>query len=86
MQPKPTTQFVLLARDQQALAYAKPIFASTPDPLELMNQLTRWPDPPAIDDQWIKKLAAACEIAAAYAKLAHNYRLEAERNRYTCPR
>ena len=32
------------------------------DPLDYMNQLTVWPDPPPYDDRWIKKLAQACDL------------------------
>ncbi len=32
------------------------------DAVDYMNELTRWPYPPAIDERWIKKLAAACDM------------------------
>ena len=34
------------------------------DPLDYMNALCKWPEPPPQDDRWIKKLAAACEMIA----------------------
>jgi hypothetical protein len=80
---KAAPEFVLIARDRKALEMAEPIFAVTPDPLALMNDLARWPEPPPYDGRWIQKLGDACEIAAAYAKLAHNYKLAAERARHT---
>ena len=32
------------------------------DPLDYMNILTMWKDPPEQDDRWIQKLAQACDM------------------------
>ena len=32
------------------------------DPLDYMNKLTTWPDPPELDDRWIQKMAQACDM------------------------
>lgn len=82
---RPVPEFVLFERDRKAIELADGIFDITPDPVELMKQLMLWPEPPQMDERWIKKLAVVCEMTAAYAKLAHNYKIEAERARYRLP-
>jgi len=34
------------------------------DPLEYMNALCKWEDPPPYDERWAKKLAEACNLIA----------------------
>ncbi len=41
------------------------------DPLDIMNETLRWPDPPEFDERWLKKVGALCErIAKAENELA----------------
>lgn len=34
------------------------------DPLDYMNQLSRWPDPPEYDPKWARAVSAACCMIA----------------------
>ena len=50
------------------------------DPLTLMNEFHTWDEPPPDRVIWYqKKLAAACEIAVGFCKMANNYKEEIKR-------
>ena len=64
--------------ERRAMDAASVAMRGVPDALVLMNELCQWDDPPPPDERWEKKLAAACEIAVAFCKLANNKKAECQ--------
>lgn len=73
--------YPLSGDESRALEIAVAAMDGELDALKLMNALCKWPDPPAMDERWEKKLATACVMALAFCKQAKNYKacLDSER-------
>jgi hypothetical protein len=73
------SEFELSDRERRAMDMASIAMNGVPDGLLLMNALCQWDDPPPNDERWQRKVAAACEIAIAFCKLAQNKKAIARR-------
>ena len=63
----------LTTGEQRSTDYASIVLTEKGiDPLHLMNDLATWKEPPQPSEKWERKLAAACEMATGFCKIAQN--------------
>lgn len=72
MEPK----YPLTEMEERAIGAASVAMHGFPDAVRLLNELCHWDDPPLAEKRWEEKVAAACEIAVAFCKMANNKKEE----------